>query len=114
MTNTLHYQASYRRNLPHIQPPGATFFVTARLYGSLPQEVLQQLHADHEARLKAIETIANPPTREAERYREDKRQFGCLDAFLDRATEGPHWLANPAIAAICAKRSTIVTAVSMS
>ncbi|MDQ6651305.1 MAG: hypothetical protein M3Y84_01020 [Acidobacteriota bacterium] len=36
------YQRSYRRNLPHIQPPGSTFFVTFRLAGSLPQNS----HAD--------------------------------------------------------------------
>jgi len=105
MTNSLHYQASYRRNLPHIQPPGATFFVTARLHGSLPQDVRQQLHADHEARWKAIEAIADPATREAEGYREYKRQFGCLDACLDRATEGPHWLANRSVAAILCESS---------
>ena len=26
------YQESYDRNLPHIQPPGATLFVTFRLH----------------------------------------------------------------------------------
>lgn len=35
----------YRRNLPHIHPPGATFFVTFRLglAGSLPPEVVERL-----------------------------------------------------------------------
>ena len=36
------YKPFYRRNLPHIQPPGATFFVTFHLAGSLPRTVLQQ------------------------------------------------------------------------
>jgi putative transposase len=38
----------YRRNLAHIQPPGATFFVTFRLAGSIPSEVLAMLHAEAE------------------------------------------------------------------
>lgn len=100
MANTLRYQPSYRRNLPHIQPPGATLFVTPRLYGSLPRQALEQLHAETEARLKTIAAIADPEMREAERYDEYKRQFGRLDALLDKAAHGPHWLADPAIAAI--------------
>lgn len=100
MANTLRYQPSYRRNLPHIQPLGATFFVTPRLYGSLPGAVLEQLHAETEQRLKAIKAIADPETREAERYWVYKRQFGRLDALLDCATKGPMWLAEPAIATL--------------
>jgi REP element-mobilizing transposase RayT len=100
MPNTLRYQLRYRRNLPHIQPLGATFFITPRLYGSLPREVLEQLRTENDERLKAIEAIADPSTREAERYREYKRQFGRMDALLDNATDGPFWLANPSIASI--------------
>jgi hypothetical protein len=33
----------YRRNLPHYQPPGSTFFVTYRLDGSLPIETIKRL-----------------------------------------------------------------------
>ena len=36
----------YRRKLPHIQPQGATFFVTFRLAGSLPDAVIELLKAD--------------------------------------------------------------------
>src|SRR5688572_30411852 len=31
----LNYRSSYRRNLPHVQPPGAILFITFRLAGSL-------------------------------------------------------------------------------
>ena len=42
----LDYKPDYRRNLPHIQPPSATFFVTFRLAGSLPSKLYapRQLH----------------------------------------------------------------------
>ena len=36
------YQQSYERNLPHLQPPEATLFVTFRLDGSIPEPVLEQ------------------------------------------------------------------------
>ena len=36
------FKSFYRRNLPHIQTPGATFFVTFQLAGSIPQHVLTQ------------------------------------------------------------------------
>ncbi|HEY8205051.1 MAG TPA: hypothetical protein VIF81_10025 [Pyrinomonadaceae bacterium] len=41
-SDRLGYKSFYRRNLPHIQPVGATLFVTFRLAGSLPQQVLAQ------------------------------------------------------------------------
>jgi putative transposase len=33
----------YERNLPHWHPPGATFFLTYRLAGSIPVTVLQKI-----------------------------------------------------------------------
>jgi len=36
------YRPAYRRNLPHLPPPGATFFMTFRLAGALPQNVVRQ------------------------------------------------------------------------
>ena len=43
MMNQLSYKHTYVKNLPHIQPPGATLFVTYRLAGSLPASVIQRL-----------------------------------------------------------------------
>jgi len=40
--NQFGYKPSYERNLPHIQPPVATLFVTFRLDGSIPEPVLEQ------------------------------------------------------------------------
>src|SRR5262245_58725995 len=42
----LEYQEFYERNLPHFQPPEATFFVTFRLDGSLPEAALEQWRID--------------------------------------------------------------------
>jgi hypothetical protein len=37
----------YRKNLPHIQPPGETFFITYRLAGSLPLSTIEQLKSKY-------------------------------------------------------------------
>jgi hypothetical protein len=42
MMNQFEYQEFYCRNLPHIQPPEATLFVTFRLDGSIPEPVLEK------------------------------------------------------------------------
>jgi len=40
------YKLSYRRNLPHVQPAGATFFLTCRLAGSLPISLIEQWNSE--------------------------------------------------------------------
>lgn len=74
----------YERNLPHWQPEGATFFVTWRLYGSLPV-------AKRTARNgRATRGGARPETA-GERFRR-------IDKEPDAARTGPHWLKMPRIA----------------
>ncbi len=40
-------QIYYRRNLPHYQPAHATFFITFRLAGLLPAEVIVRLKEEY-------------------------------------------------------------------
>ncbi len=40
-------QQFYRRKLPHWQIPEATYFVTYRLYGSIPKSVIQKIRAEY-------------------------------------------------------------------
>ncbi|TGE16982.1 transposase [Hymenobacter elongatus] len=77
----------YRRNLPHILPPGETVFVTFRLAGSLPEAVLEQLREEYHG---------EAATEEAS-YVRQKRYFGKFDALLDGSAHGPTWLQLPAI-----------------
>ena len=46
--SNLGYRLFYRRNLPHYQPANATLFVTFRLAGSLPVEILRQLRGEYD------------------------------------------------------------------
>jgi putative transposase len=91
----------YRRNLPHIQPPGATFFVTFRLAGSIPVDVLAMLHAEAERTVGELERLSDSPERAERLYLEERRFFGQWDAVLDQGN-GPDWLRNPEIAILVA------------
>lgn len=91
----------YRRHLPHIQPPGAAIFVTFRLYGSIPREVIEAL--DEMARQIDKKLSALPLHQRAPRALiEHKRIFACWDNALDRADSGPTWLGNDEIACLVA------------
>ena len=96
--STLKYQPYYRRYMPHIQPPGATFFVTFRLVNSLPKSVLEELKAAVEMGDKATEEIGDETNRENIEYQKYLRQFGRFDAALDNNRSGPHWLRDEAVA----------------
>ncbi len=67
----------YERNLPHWHPPGAQLFLTWRLYGSLPASYAELLRK---------QTPVNARTR-----------FARAERFLDGATRGPLWLAEPTV-----------------
>jgi len=96
--STLEYQLFYRRHLPHIQPPGATLFITFRLAGSIPVEVRQQLLAEAKRVDAILAHIQDRQERASRAYLEQRRLFGRWDAALDTAQSGPFWLRDPRIA----------------
>ena len=90
--------AFYRRNLPHWQPPDATFFVTWRLDGSLPRAALERME---EMRRFLNREAARPQKSEAEgQIRRFKKLFALYDSLLDQADSGPLWLKNEGVAAV--------------
>jgi putative transposase len=101
--STLEYKLSYRRHLPHIQPPGATLFITFRLAGSIPTEVLQQLRAEADRVEAILAGIPDPQARAERAYLEQRRLFGKWDTALDTAQSGPFWLRDPQIADLLAE-----------
>ncbi len=94
----LDYKVSYRRHLPHIQPPGATLFVTCRLSGSIPIEVLQLLEDEREQVEKRLAKITDPDERNRRSDEEHRRLFGKWDKVLDSAQSGPRWLRDGRVA----------------
>ena len=89
----------YRRNLPHYQPPFGIFFVTTRLAGSLPKEVVDQLRKEFARQLSAsgAECSSNEPKHQDEIK---KRYFDKFDQLLDDSSNGPLWLRKEEIASI--------------
>ncbi|MEA3345020.1 MAG: transposase [Chloroflexota bacterium] len=96
----LEYRLFYRRHLPHIQPPGATLFLTFRLADSIPAEVLQQLLEESQRVETILENIPDSQERRRRAYLEQRRLFGKWDKALGTAQSGPFWLRNPRIAAL--------------
>jgi len=92
----------YRRNLPHVQPPGATFFVTFRLADSIPAALLNALHTEAERELAALEREPDSSERAERIYREQRALFGRWDKALDMG-QGPAWLRQPDIAGLVAQ-----------
>ena len=98
--STLKYQPFYRRRLPHVQPSGATLFVTFRLAGSLPDETIRRLIATARRTDAALSGISDFQERTVQAYLEQRKLFGQWDTALDLAHDGPLWLRDSRIASL--------------
>jgi putative transposase len=97
-SNKLTYKLEYERHLPHIQPPGATFFVTYRLAGSIPAAKIRELVAETDRLKQKLEQIEDTAVRHEQQYLAQKRLFSLWDTTLDSTQRGPFWLKQEAIA----------------
>lgn len=90
------YKPSYRRNLPHLQPPGATIFATFRLAGSLPSSLIEPWRQERNW-LRHIEKTN--PTHFARIAPDFERNwFAKFESVLDAGTCGPLWLREERVA----------------
>ena len=105
------FKSFYRRNLPHIQTPRATLFVTFQLAGSIPQYVLAELRTEklqfdkEESRLLRLQNDSEHAStqhrrfEEKNKYLERRRQwFRKFEKTLDSVESGPVWLKDDRIA----------------
>lgn len=88
----------YTRHLPHYNPPGAALFLTFRLAGSIPNEVLWQLQREFDLINQQLDAIPNRNERKVAAYLEQRKHFGRWDSALDAANHGPIYLAVDEIA----------------
>jgi len=95
----------YRRKLPHIQPAEATFFVTFRLAGSMPVEVIHRLRENYALVERGILTQNDLTEKERRElvYGAQKRLFAATDEFLGTNPNGPYWLRERAVAEVVAE-----------
>jgi REP element-mobilizing transposase RayT len=93
------FKPFYRRNLPHFQQNGATYFITTRLSESLPKDVIIKLSKDNIEKISAIK-LSNKNDSEKELLIDEqhRRYFGLFDKYLENNLNGNHWLKNDDIA----------------
>jgi len=97
------YRMSYRRTLPHLQPPGATLFVTFRLADSIPQGLLAQWVAQRERALAEAGRQDNEAERTRAADQARREMFVRLEGHLDSVASGPHWLKDARVAELVAE-----------
>lgn len=91
----------YRRNLPHWEPDNAVMFITARLNGSLPKEIVLSLKEERELYQKDLEKQGLSEKQLKETLRQSRElYFGKFDDLLDNNKTGPQWLKDDNIAQI--------------
>ena len=85
----------YTRTLPHFHRYGATFFVTFRLFDSLPQEFLENLAAWHESEKQRIAVETKGEDQEKAKIVLQRDYFRKFDQALDQCLFGPTFLKEP-------------------
>jgi len=93
----------YRRNLPHYQPPYATYHIVFRLDGSLPRHMIEELRNGREKEKEMIASIKDEKRKRDEWRAHHQAYFEKFDALMDGNTAGPRWLADDRVAEIVAK-----------
>ncbi|MCA0235145.1 MAG: hypothetical protein LCH81_02040 [Bacteroidetes bacterium] len=88
----------YTRTLPHYHHVGATFFVTFRLYNSLPKSFLDELSAWYNQEKERIEQSLLSSERLKALALLQRDYFRRFDRALDPCLHGPTFLSQPAIA----------------
>jgi putative transposase len=96
----MQYDYFYRRHLPHIQPPNASYFVTFRLAGSLPKEAIIQLKNKQQELERELEKIKDNAEREQKLRSARKKHFKVFDEYLDKVHTDPFWLKNENVASV--------------
>ena len=94
------YTFFHERHLPHYHPEGATLFITFRLAGSLPIEVIRRMKEESTSEIAKLTRIIDGEGQENAIRSLRKRFYGRYDLELDSSSFGPTWLALPDIAQI--------------
>jgi REP element-mobilizing transposase RayT len=88
-------KTEYRQRLPHIQPVGAAFFVTFRLYGSLPKNSFQPLKVRYDKKFNELNVQPlNTHQRNLVIFTLRKQYLVEYDALLHKINTGPMHLSN--------------------
>ncbi len=92
------YKSGYRRNLPHLQPEGASIFVTFRLVDSIPRSILAGWREERDQLYQQLSKLSGNAERAIQLRQFQRTRFVELESWLDCASEGEHWLRQPPLA----------------
>ncbi len=99
----------YKRHLPHIQPPGATIFITFRLFGSLPSSIVEEIMNERQLLKKKLNDLLLKE-KESNKYFQLLKQYQKLtfkfDSYLHSVHNSPFYLKIPEIAKLVADSIT--------
>jgi putative transposase len=85
----------YYRKFPHIQPADGTFFITFRLYGSIPNKILKQYREERAIIMKKnLELLSDFD------FNFEETVFSKYDHLIDNLKSGQRYLSDPRIADI--------------
>ena len=87
------YKEFYQRKLPHFQPWNSTFFLTYRLYGSIPNSVIDELKKKYRSLKNKVSNGREAPTKPS-----NSKYFKLFDSALDGSLNEPYWLSNEQVA----------------
>jgi len=85
----------YRRKLPHWQPKGAQYFITLRLAGSLPRNVIEEIKT-----MRSQFQRMNDPNDTISQMTYQREAFRRYELALDAGNTGPTWLNTPAVSRV--------------
>jgi putative transposase len=85
----------YRGNLPHLQPVGSAFFVTFRLFGSIPFDKIYELKVNYSNRLQEIYKIPEVQLKNQLLLNVREEYFEKFDEVLQKVKKGPHFFSDP-------------------
>lgn len=89
----------YRQRLPHIQPKGASFFVTFRLFGSIPYTNLKKLMDEYQIKIVKAKSIKDIKEKNRLLFNLRKSYFNQRNQLLHDIKDGPNFLSNDEIMA---------------
>ena len=92
--------AYYKRNLPHYQPEGSTFFVTTRLAGTIPRHIFESIKHKYELEIDKIGSLNFTKNRWSKYKDIQLNQFIDYEKYLDSCDLTRKWLADDRIAEI--------------
>jgi putative transposase len=88
----------FRRKLPHIQPKDSLFFITFRLFGSLPANIITALREEYESEVRLLKEESQARRDHFDPSVLHRWYFERFDEFLEKYSESPKYLSNNAVA----------------